>query len=347
MRRTLYVVLVALGLSLVSAPLAGKTTRAATQAVDAWVTIGAIKPSVGCSVDVIVEIRSSSGAVDGADVALALSIDGDGSVISSDRGTSNSSGVSYLTFDTSDGWNGAKTWLEIMVNGSYLGGRTVWIENGGPCEGGGDIVELGGSVATTRDSVVDGNESVGRGDGPMIANVPAYKQQRNLSCEYAALSIATGALGGWVSEWEFDNRVGWHANPHKGYRGDITGWWGNTTDYGVYPEALVGPLADFGFRGETFYGMGDASGLKGQLSAGKPVVVWLGMWGDTSIYDWDKAGDRFQLTSGMHVMTAYGYDSGGIHLADPATGTFRYYDWGTFMWMWNVMDGMSLAVSWA
>ena len=130
MRRTLYVVLVALGLSLVSAPLAGKTTRAATQAVDAWVTIGAIKPSVGCSVDVIVEIRSSSGALDGADVALALSIDGDGSVISSDRGTSNSSGVSYLTFDTSDGWNGAKTWLEIMVNGSYLGGRTVWIENG-------------------------------------------------------------------------------------------------------------------------------------------------------------------------------------------------------------------------
>jgi hypothetical protein len=47
----------------------------------------------------------------------------------------------------------------------------------------------------------------------------------------------------------------------------------------------------------------------------------------------------------MHVMVAYGYDDGGIYLSDPGSGRFRYYDWGTFRWMWDVMDGMSLAVS--
>jgi len=26
-------------------------------------------------------------------------------------------------------------------------------------------------------------------------------------------------------------------------------------------------------------------------------------------------------------------------------GSYRYYDWGTFLWMWNVLDGMSLAVA--
>jgi hypothetical protein len=43
-------------------------------------------------------------------------------------------------------------------------------------------------------------------------------------------------------------------------------------------------------------------------------------------------------------MTAYGYDQGGVSLSDPATGTLRYIDWGTFLWMWGTSDGMSLAI---
>jgi hypothetical protein len=31
-------------------------------------------------------------------------------------------------------------------------------------------------------------------------------------------------------------------------------------------------------------------------------------------------------------------------VSDPAHGTKHYYDWGTFMTYWNVMDGMGLAV---
>ena len=175
--------------------------------------------------------------------------------------------------------------------------------------------------------------------------VPTYFQQRNLSCEYAALTIATGAFGYPVSEWEFDARVGWSANPHWGYRGDITGWWGNTDDYGVYAEALVPALADFGFYGEPFYGQGDASELKARLDWGMPTLVWLGLWGDTGYYDYTEDGTRYKLASGEHVVVAYGYDDWGVYVSDPASGQYTSYAWGDFMWMWNVLDGMALAVA--
>ena len=60
------------------------------------------------------------------------------------------------------------------------------------------------------------------------------------------------------------------------------------------------------------------------------------MWGDQSVYE-----GGYRVVAGMHVMVAYGYDDGGVYLSDPATGGSRYYDWGTFEWMWGVMDGMS------
>ncbi|MDP9368067.1 MAG: C39 family peptidase [Chloroflexota bacterium] len=176
-------------------------------------------------------------------------------------------------------------------------------------------------------------------------DVPAYAQQRNLSCEYAALTIATGAFGYAVSEWEFDHRVGWSDNPHWGYRGDIYGWWGNTTDYGVYPEALVPALDEFGFYGETFYAQGDRSELIARLDWGMPTLVWLGFWGDTGYYESTEDGTPYKLAAGMHVVVAYGYDDWGVYVSDPASGDYTSYAWGDFMWMWNVLDGMALAVA--
>ncbi len=174
--------------------------------------------------------------------------------------------------------------------------------------------------------------------------VPTYVQQRNLSCEYAALVIAMGAYGVWVSEYDFDGLVGWSENPHWGYRGDITGWWGNTEDYGVYASALVPAVNAHGFWADEFYAQGDASALTRRIDAGAPVVVWLGLWGDTSFYEWTEDGNRYKLASGMHVVVVYGYDSSGVWFSDPATGNKSFYDWGTFMTYWNVMDGMSLAI---
>ena len=183
------------------------------------------------------------------------------------------------------------------------------------------------------------------GEAGTFIDVPTYRQQRNLSCEYAALTIAIAAFGSWVSEYEFDERVGWSANPHWGFRGDINGQWGNTTDYGVYPEALVDPLAEVGFSGEALYASGDASVLTNHLDAGLPMLVWLGLWGDLGFYEYTDDGTPYKLTPGYHVVVAYGYDDAGVYTSDPAKEDYLFYDWDSFMSMWAVLDGMSLAVA--
>ena len=172
---------------------------------------------------------------------------------------------------------------------------------------------------------------------------PTYLQQRNLSCEYASLVIAFSTYGVAVSEFEFDDLVGWSDNPHLGFRGDINGNWGNTTDYGVYAEALVQPVSHFGFRGVAFYGQGDATQLKRYLDNRVPVLVWLGFWGDQSHIEYGSDGTPFKLNEGNHVVVAYGYDDSSVFISDPATGIASSIASGDFIPMWNVLGGMGLA----
>ncbi len=176
----------------------------------------------------------------------------------------------------------------------------------------------------------------------MVPNVITYKQQRNLSCEYAATHIATGMLGNGIPEEVFISRVPVTKNPHNGYRGNIDGRWGNTDDYGIYPEALVPVLNDHGFAGEVFYSEGATDTLKAHIDAGHPVLVWLGFWGDTRVRLTDEG--NYSVASGMHVVTVYGYDSNGVYASDPASGELKFYGWDEFVGMWKVLDGMSLAV---
>lgn len=176
-------------------------------------------------------------------------------------------------------------------------------------------------------------------------DVPAYAQQRNLSCEFAALTIATAAFGTWISEYDFDAQVPRSENPHWGFRGDIHGWWGNAADYGVYPEPLVGALAAYGFHGEVMYAAGNPWAIQSRLDAGIPVLLWLAFQGDQGYYEVANDGSSYLLVPGYHVVVANGYDAGGIHVADPATGGFSTYDWGAMLWMWEIMDGMALGVA--
>jgi uncharacterized protein YvpB len=176
----------------------------------------------------------------------------------------------------------------------------------------------------------------------VVPNVPTYRQSRNLSCEYAATYIATAAFGNPIPEDVMIESIPVTLNPHNGYRGNIDGAWGNTDDYGIYPEALAPTLNSYGFVGETFYSEGDTSYLIANIDAGKPVVVWLALWGDTR----ERLNDEgaYSVAAGMHVMTVYGYSDEGVFLSDPATGGTKFYDWNTFVDLWSVLDGMAMAV---
>jgi uncharacterized protein YvpB len=312
--------------------------------VGGWATLGSVTPAAGCWLDASIEVWEAGGGV--SDVAVGVNLVHGGEVVWADWGMTDANGLAYLSVDTSWAAPGYETWMDVLVGGEYAGGMPLSITDSGGCADNPDMVELSADVAVSPEggTAQYWSTSAGPASDAVRVGVPTYAQQRNLSCEYAALVMAMGAYGTWVSEYEFDHRVGWSENPHWGYRGDITGWWGNTDDYGVYAAALAPALADFGFWGEEFYAQGNATALTARLDQGTPVLVWLGLWGDTGFYEYAADGTPYKLVPGLHVVVADGYDSGGVYVADPATGGMNYYDWSTFMSFWNVMDGMGLSV---
>lgn len=215
------------------------------------------------------------------------------------------------------------------------------------------ITDPGNLAVGSRVLIPDGGDAIdsspgngaGSAAGPAVAvpGITGYAQQRNLSCEYAAVHIATGAFGNAIPEDAFTSSIPQASNPHHGYRGNIDGPWGNTDDYGIYPEPLLPVLDAWGFSSEVMYTGGDPAPLIAHLDAGHPVVVWLGFWGDTRETLTDDG--TYSVFAGMHVVTVYGYDEGGIYVADPATGGMDFYSWDEFVSMWSVVDGMSLAIA--
>lgn len=336
--------LLAVILSLLAAPwlTSPPAVTAEVLSVHSWIGVSSLSPSVGCAIDLSVELREGGHGVQSAPVEVALHTDGD--LLSADRSVTGSNGVAFLTLDSSGASAGVSYWVDVNVGGSYFTGFSIVPNNAGSCSSY-QVLEVSGEVdfipaepeAATSSSLIEGAHTK--------VWVPRYVQQRSLSCEFAALHIATSAFGEGVSEYAFDDVVGLSPNPHLGYRGNINGTWGRTDDYGVYAEALARGLDAFGYRGEVFYGVGSSADLQDYLDQGKPVLVWLAMWGDDGSIHETLDGRTYQVTAGMHVMVAFGYDAAGIYLSDPGSGVYRFYEWGYFMWMWGIMDGMGLAVS--
>lgn len=210
------------------------------------------------------------------------------------------------------------------------------IEPAASTPGGEQLIEVAQPVDLALEAVPASTEV-------LVPGVPAYHQASNLSSAFAAGYIATSAFGSGIPEAVFAESVPPSPNPHWGYRGNPNGGWGGTTDYGVYAEPIATVLGANGFNAEVFHGFGDPATLRAQLDAGRPVIAWLGLAGDTA-YTVEEDGS-YLLAPGMHAVVVYGYDEFGVYLSDPASGSYDYYAWEDFLAMWSVLNGMGLAVS--
>jgi uncharacterized protein YvpB len=301
---------------------------------DSWITIGSVRPGVGCAVDVSVEVRAGGNPVAGLSVEIAY-FDSGNNVLSSDAELTGDDGIAYLSFDTSGSFSGSSDWLDVDIDGAYANGTSIVPTSNGGC--GDDTKALTASLDVTIPTASGDDSSSG-------SSYPTHHQEHSLSCEYASLQIATTALGSPVAEDDFLYDVPSAVDPHYGFRGDIDGPFGSTDDYGVYAEPLANALADFGFNGDVWYGA-DAGSLEAQLDAGNPTLVWIATRGDTGFYDQDANGNSFKLVPWEHVVVAFAYDDGGVYVSDPGTGTIEHLSWGWFLDAWSVMNGMSLSVS--
>jgi len=298
------------------------TPQANAQEATAWVELSSTKPGPGCTIAVAIEIRSSGHAVANTEVSVALF--DDGGVVSIDRQLTNGDGIAHLGVVATSGAD----WMDLNVGGAYLKGYSIAVTGGNGCG------------AAPKFETLTGTLTFGGMGSDNYPPYYIYGQMRNLSCEYAAVTIATQ---GAVSEYAIEELVPKSGNPHKGYRGDINGTWGNTDDYGVYAEPIAKVLPQFGYVGDVFYGGNSGIQMMEYLDQGIPVIVWLGLWGDTS-FQATAGSTTFTLLPGLHVMVAYAYDEKNVYLSDPGTASLIAYNWSDFRYMYGILDGMSLAV---
>lgn len=313
-----------IGLSSPSASAAG--------AVNTWITIATTTPSVGCSVNVSVEVRSGGNPVSGLIVEIAF-FDPNNTPLSTDAQSTNENGVAFLAFDTSGANAGESDWLDINIDGSYLKGTSIVPSVDGGCDGNAKAISASAEV------------SISLGGGSASApSFPTKYQAHSLSCEYASLELATTALGNGIDESVFLDIVPFDENPHNGFRGSIDGEFGNTDDYGVYAEPLAAALETLGFNSEVWYNPQQWV-IQAELDAGHPTLVWIATHGDTSFYEKDKSGEQFLLVPYGHVVVAYDYDETGIFVSDSGNGELEHFTWEWFIDAWSVFDGMALSVA--
>ena len=178
-----------------------------------------------------------------------------------------------------------------------------------------------------------------------INGMPANGQTWNLSCEYAATSAATAYYGQTIAQQTFATDIGFDANPNIGFRGSLTGQWGGTTDYGIYPAPILKDLIAHGFA-HSYSFRANADMLRAAIGKDHPVVVWVDESSDNAPrYQGEENGETYLLVPDEHAVTAYGYTESGIMVMDPAIGGYRTIAWPTFMTAWAQLDDMALVVA--
>lgn len=179
----------------------------------------------------------------------------------------------------------------------------------------------------------------------VLSDLPLTGQVWNLSCEYACTSAVTAYLGRRITQETLHTEVGTDENPHKGFRGDITGWWGSTTNYGVYAEPIAAVLMRYQFS-HVSVSYNEPDVVRAEIAANHPVVAWV--TGDYSVQYritlWDD-DEPFSLIPREHAVVVYGYDAAGVWVMDPSDVTEYHVGWATFDRAWTQFDRMALAIA--
>jgi len=184
---------------------------------------------------------------------------------------------------------------------------------------------------------------------PQRAELSGYHfhhQRHRLSCEAAAVSMATG---GQLSEEAILAALPYDANPWRGFRGSYTAATqlkNGLRDYGIYALPLADELQDLGYA--TAVINGDQAPALLRYSVGvlkKPVVVWvtwrLRQWPTLTV---GVGREQLRLILHEHTRVVVGYDARRVHFLDPFDGE-RWDAWPHFLASWALFGNMGLMVA--
>jgi uncharacterized protein YvpB len=203
------------------------------------------------------------------------------------------------------------------------------------------------SVARTQTSRTGPSGADEPPPAALVEGVVGHPQEHNLSCESRSATDVAAFWGAGFAEGDFFRRLPKSDNPHRGFLGDVDLPAGSMPPlgYGVYVEPVAATLRSFGLdaRAERAWNI---DGLKSELAAGCPVVVW-------ATYDMQLPGVESWVSSDgatsvvvkwQHTFVAVGYDEGGVYLVDAFDGVTKTFSYEAFIPAWEQLGRMAVTV---
>ena len=181
-----------------------------------------------------------------------------------------------------------------------------------------------------------------------VGGVVGYPQERNLSCESRSAADLGAYWGAEFTEAAFLRRLPRSDNPHRGFLGDVDMPPGSLPPigYGVYAEPIAATLRSFSLAAEAHRPF-ELDALKGELAAGRPVLVWatyeMQLPGVDTWVSWD--GETSTIVRWQHTFIAVAYDEQGLSLIDAYDAQTRYFSYEAFLPAWDQLGRMAVTVT--
>ncbi len=176
-----------------------------------------------------------------------------------------------------------------------------------------------------------------------IQGFAGSKQSLPLSCEASAASDWSSFFGIQIDEATFQLQLPVTNNPQTGFVGDVNGDWGQIppAPYGVYAEPVAQLLRAYGASAWAVRNL-SLDQLKGEINAGRPVIVWVvGHVANGTPVPFS-AADGSQLTVARyeHTVIVIGFDEQQVWISDGVEQYARSIS--RFMDSWGVLGNMAI-----
>ncbi len=205
------------------------------------------------------------------------------------------------------------------------------------------------SILTLLTLIISLDFSTARGDAlpdsAYISGVVGHAQGYTLSCEARSAADWAAYWGVSVSEDEFQNALPTADNPDVGFVGDPSDAWGRIPPhgYGVHAGPVAETLKGFGLDATAHHDL-SWDDLREEISAGRPVIVWIigQMWGGTSVEYQASDGSTARVARFEHTMILVGYSPDSVWVVDGYSGQLQNYWLTSFLSSWSVLGDMAV-----
>lgn len=182
-------------------------------------------------------------------------------------------------------------------------------------------------------------------DEAYVTGVIGHAQSYTLSCEARSATDWAAFWGVTIDETEFQEALPHSDNPEQGFVGEPSDPWGNRPPqgYGVHAGPVAETLREYGLDAEAYKDL-SWNELRGEISAGRPAIVWVigQMWAGVPAEYEAQDGSTIKVAAFEHTMILVGYSTESVWVVDAYSGQLQTYWLSTFLNSWEVLGNMAV-----